>query len=72
MLTLNNLLCPQCSKRALSRREYNRKIDNALKRIDICMSKGCGYIKDHTPNVPSIKEVKAMLDINQGQEVFNF
>ena len=36
------------------------------------MSKGCGYIKDHTPNVPSIKEVKAMLDINQGQEVFNF
>lgn len=64
-------LCPRCGESALIRREYHRKADGAFKKVDICLTKGCGYKKDHTPGVPSLAAVKKAKELKQGQLEFN-
>lgn len=64
-------ICPNCHKNSLVRSTYKRKIDGASKTVDICFTKGCGYRKDHNPEVPSIRQVKEAKEIAQGQVMLN-
>jgi len=64
--------CPQCGKNTMITKCYNRKSDGAFKKIDLCFTKGCGYIKDYTSDVPSIAAVKASREVKQGQKEFSF
>lgn len=35
--------CPCCCEPSVIRRNYMRKTDNKLERIEICLNHGCGY-----------------------------
>lgn len=35
--------CNRCHERSILRRNYMRKHDNRMERIEICLNKGCGY-----------------------------
>lgn len=35
--------CNNCHERSIVRRQYMRKHDNCMDRIEFCLNKGCGY-----------------------------
>jgi len=35
--------CPNCKERSVIRRNYMRKHDNRMERIEFCLNFGCGY-----------------------------
>lgn len=41
----NNKLhwCPACKEPSVIRRNYMRKSDNRMERLEFCLNKGCGY-----------------------------
>lgn len=35
--------CSNCRENSVIRRNYMRKSDNRMERIELCLNKGCGY-----------------------------
>ncbi len=35
--------CPNCREDSVIRRNYMRKLDNRMERIEYCLNSGCGY-----------------------------
>ena len=35
--------CPRCMEKSVIRRNYMRKADNRMERLEYCLNKGCGY-----------------------------
>ena len=35
--------CPRCKEHSVLRRNYMRKYDNRMERLEFCLNKGCGY-----------------------------
>ena len=35
--------CSACKEHSLIRRNYMRKNDNVMERLELCINKGCGY-----------------------------
>lgn len=35
--------CNRCKEHSLIRRNYMRKTDNIMERLELCINKGCGY-----------------------------
>ena len=35
--------CPRCFEKSVIRRNYMRKADNRMERLEFCLNKGCGY-----------------------------
>ena len=35
--------CPRCMEKSVIRRNYMRKVDNRMERLEYCLNKGCGY-----------------------------
>ena len=66
------MICPKCSKRSLIRKQYLRKRDGYPKKVEFCITKGCGYRFDHTPEAPSIAKLNKEREEKQGQQLLFF